>query len=360
MAVIEDFNKLEIRTGVIREVRAFPEARKPAYRLFIDFGEEIGLLRSSAQLVDRYSPEELEGMTVLAVVNFPPRQIGPFTSEVLVLGVPDEDGRTVLVVPEAPVPKGASRESTMKGIGIIPARYTSTRFPGKPLAEVNGKPMIRRVYEQAKKSGLLSGVYVATDDARILDAVLGFGGDAFMTSPDHPSGTDRCNEVVQLLAGQGIRADAVVNVQGDEPYIHPEQIDLVASCFEDPGVEIATLVRKIASSDELFSPSVIKVTVDARGDALYFSRSPIPFIQQADHPHWIDRALHFKHIGIYGYRVEVLRSIAGLPPSSLEQAESLEQLRWLENGYRIRVRETSFESHAVDRPEDLSKFTNRS
>ncbi len=248
----------------------------------------------------------------------------------------------------------------MNIVGIIPARFASTRFPGKPLADISGKPMIRRVYEQALKSGVLSGVYVATDDDRIRDAVAGFGGQAFMTSPAHQTGTDRCSEVAVLLLDQGVRVDAVINIQGDEPYIHPEQIDLVASCFEDPRVQLATLARRIDSADDLLNPSVVKVVVDAGWDALYFSRSPVPFVRNAEQSQWTGMGLHFKHVGIYGYRADVLKVISGLPPSPLEQAESLEQLRWMEHGYRIRVKETTHESQAVDTPEDLLKFTNRS
>ena len=246
----------------------------------------------------------------------------------------------------------------MKVIGIIPARYASTRFPGKPLADINGKPMIRRVYEQARKAGSLTDVIVATDDERIREAVSQFGGQAFMTSPAHPSGTDRCREVLDKLHQQGEEVDVVINIQGDEPFIHPEQIDLVAACFEDPEVEIATLVRKIGEPADLANPSVIKVVMDRKGNALYFSRSPIPYIRGDEAAIHTGEGLHFKHIGIYGYRAEVLRRISALPPSPLERAEMLEQLRWLEEGYRIRMKETTLESMAVDRPEDLSKFTN--
>jgi len=245
-------------------------------------------------------------------------------------------------------------------IGIIPARYASTRFPGKPLAEINGKPMIQRVYEQAMKATLLSGVIVATDDERIFKAVKQFGGEARMTSPDHPSGTDRCNEVVRILRGEKRAVDVVVNIQGDVPYIHPDQIDQVAGCFKDPETRIATLVRKITIRGELFNNAVVKVAIDRSWHALYFSRHPIPYLRAADSDKWIDHHTFYRHIGIYGYRSEVLEEITRLRPSALEKAESLEQLRWLENGYRITVKETEYEGHAVDTPDDLSKFTNMS
>lgn len=247
----------------------------------------------------------------------------------------------------------------MEIIGIIPARYASTRFPGKPLADIQGKPMIQRVYEQATKAGSLSAVIVATDDERIDQAVKEFGGEVIMTSPAHLSGTDRCNETLSLLSGSGRSFDVVVNIQGDEPYIHPGQIDLVASCFSDPEVSIATLMKRIQTREELFSPSVNKVIVDRFRNAIYFSRHPIPFVQNADQEHWLSRHVHYKHIGIYAYRSAILQEISSLEPSTLERAESLEQLRWIENRYMIRVEETTLESHSVDMPGDISKFTNR-
>ena len=246
----------------------------------------------------------------------------------------------------------------MDVIGIIPARFASTRFPGKPLADIQGKPMVQRVYEQALKAGALDHVVVATDDKRILEAVTRFGGEAIMTSPDHPSGTDRCNEAVSIMKDQGRNVDVAVNIQGDEPFIQPGQIDLVASCFSDPEVNIATLIKKITNSEELFSHSVNKVIVDHFRNALYFSRHPIPFFQHLDKEKWINRHTYYKHIGVYGYRAEVLRQISNLSASSLEKAESLEQLRWLENGFSIKTIETLVESQSVDEPGDLSKFTN--
>ena len=246
----------------------------------------------------------------------------------------------------------------MKAIGIIPARYASTRFPGKPLAVINGKPMIRRVYEQASKAESLTAVCVATDDDRISEAVKKFGGHVLMTAAGHPSGTDRIHEALTILEGKGDAFDVVVNIQGDEPYIHPGQIDLVVSAFKDPEVHIATLVRQIKSADELFSTTINKVVLDRSGNALYFSRSPIPFMQNQERDTWHEKHNYYKHIGIYAYRLETLKEITRIPPSALEKAESLEQLRWLEHGYRIRALVTTLDSQAVDRPEDLSKFTN--
>jgi 3-deoxy-manno-octulosonate cytidylyltransferase (CMP-KDO synthetase) len=241
----------------------------------------------------------------------------------------------------------------MKVIGIIPARYGSSRFPGKPLADIKGKTMIRRVYEQAKQCKALSEVIVATDDKRIMDEVKSFKGKAVMTSKTHPSGTDRCLEALTKIGGKW---DAVVNIQGDEPFIHPEQIDKVVKCFSKNDVDIATLVRKIEEPRELQQPSVVKVVRKANGEALYFSRSPIPFIRDDSGKPWTKKYEFMKHIGIYAYRPATLKKIVKLPPSSLEKAESLEQLRWLENGFSICVAVTDKESQAIDTPEDLQKI----
>lgn len=234
-------------------------------------------------------------------------------------------------------------------IGIIPARYASTRFPGKPLVLVNGKPMIQRVYEQATQATMLSEVIVATDDDRIADCVNKFGGKVVMTSPEHQSGTDRCAEVVAKLENP---AEVVINIQGDEPYIQPQQIDDLAKCFENPQTQIATLVKKLEDEEEIQKPNVVKVTRDINGFALYFSRSVIPYPRNQAN-------VYFKHIGIYAYRLGVLMQISTLPPSSLELAEGLEQLRWLENGYRINTVVTEVESMAVDTPEDLEKINSQ-
>ena len=238
--------------------------------------------------------------------------------------------------------------------GIIPARYASSRFPGKPLVTIGGKPMIQRVYEQASRS--LDIVYVATDDVRIYDAVTDFGGKAVMTSAEHQSGTDRCAEAVNILTEEkGITADVVVNIQGDEPFIRPEQIDLLISCFADKSVEIATLVRKVEPGEDITNPNHPKVIVDLSGNAIYFSRNVIPFIRDAEINKWTLLHSYFKHIGLYAYRTDILNRITLLPMSSLEKAESLEQNRWLENGYKIRSAVTEWESVCIDTPEDLEK-----
>jgi 3-deoxy-manno-octulosonate cytidylyltransferase (CMP-KDO synthetase) len=240
-------------------------------------------------------------------------------------------------------------------IGVIPARYASTRFPGKPLVDIKGKTMIQRVYEQAKKSSSLSSVIVATDDDRIQKAVLDFGGEACMTASHHPSGTDRCAEVVEKMK---LTCDAVVNIQGDEPFIEPAQIDLLASCFNDPRTQLATLIKKIDSTEVLFSPNSPKVIVDHEQFAIYFSRHPIPYLRGVNENEWLTKHNYYQHIGIYGYRVEALRNITKLRPSLLEKAESLEQLRWIENGYKIKTAVTTRETIAIDTPEDLQKVLN--
>jgi 3-deoxy-manno-octulosonate cytidylyltransferase (CMP-KDO synthetase) len=236
--------------------------------------------------------------------------------------------------------------------GIIPARYASSRFPGKPLAIIGSKPMIRLVYEQAVKS--LDVVCVATDDRRIYDAVTGFGGKVVMTSPDHLSGTDRCAEAAELLNREIDRkADVIINIQGDEPFIRPEQIELLKSCFEDKDADIATLIRKVNSGEDIFNPNQPKVIVDARGFALYFSRAAIPYIRGAEMKEWSSRHVFYKHIGIYAYRSATLKELTRLDASSLEKAESLEQNRWLENGFRIKTAVTQWENIGIDTPEDL-------
>lgn len=240
----------------------------------------------------------------------------------------------------------------MKILGIIPARYASTRFPGKPLVEIAGKSMIRRVYEQSVKCPHLAGVLVATDDERIFNHVTDFGGKAVMTSSNHTSGTDRCAEV----ALQYPNHEVVINIQGDEPYIDPEQISNLALCFDDPDTQIATLVKKITSSEELFNTNSPKVILNKHSEAIYFSRSPLPHIRGKQPEDWLNHFTYFKHIGIYGYRADVLQQITRLSVSSLEKAESLEQLRWIENGYRVKVAETELETIAIDTPEDLKKL----
>ncbi len=238
-------------------------------------------------------------------------------------------------------------------LGVIPARFASTRFPGKPLTLINGKSMIRRVYEQACLSKKLGRVVVATDDQRIVNEIQSFGGDVVMTSDTHRSGTDRCAEVVSKLDGHW---DAVINIQGDEPFIQPEQIDLLASLFEDQNVSIGTLVKKLTDQSDLSNPNTIKVVLDKNTNGIYFSRSPIPHIRGEEQENWLNKNFFYKHIGIYGYRTDVLKKLTLLAPSLLEIAESLEQLRWIENGYSIRTAFTTLETISIDVPEDLEKL----
>jgi 3-deoxy-manno-octulosonate cytidylyltransferase (CMP-KDO synthetase) len=242
----------------------------------------------------------------------------------------------------------------MKILGIIPARYASTRFPGKPLVDIGGKSMIRRVFEQASQARALTEVWVATDDQRIFDHVIAFGGKAMMTSETHRTGTERCYEAMTQLEKQGHEFDVVINIQGDEPFIDPSQIEKVAGCFSDPEVKIASLRKAITSPEELSSPNIIKVVCNLKGRAIYFSRSPIPFIRGKEED-WLAYHTFYKHIGIYAFRRHVLTEVNALEPTPLEIAESLEQLRWLENGYSIQVEVTLTESHSIDTPEDLKK-----
>ena len=241
----------------------------------------------------------------------------------------------------------------MKFIGIIPARYASTRFPAKPLALLGGKPVIQRVYEQV--SGIFDEAYVATDDERIEAAVKAFGGKVVMTSPNHKSGTDRCYEAFTKVGGG---YDVVVNIQGDEPFIQPSQLEAVKACFEDPTTQIATLVKPFTTDDGFVALENVnspKVVVNANMNALYFSRSIIPYQRNADKQDWLAGHTYYKHIGLYAYRAEVLKEITSLPQSSLELAESLEQLRWLENGYTIKVGVTQVETIGIDTSEDLER-----
>ena len=241
--------------------------------------------------------------------------------------------------------------------GVIPARYASSRFPGKPLALIGGKPMIRRVYEQASK--VLDEVYVATDDERILKCVTDFGGKAVMTSPNHFSGTDRCSEAVAKIENEtGKKIDVAINIQGDEPFIKPEQIAALMQLFADEEVEIATLIRKTDAGEDLFNPNQPKVIINTKGEAIYFSRSVIPFIRDFETSEWQKKHKFFKHIGLYAYKIKTLNEITKLPKSSLEIAESLEQNRWIENGYKIMTATTDWESIGIDTPEDLEKIKN--
>lgn len=236
----------------------------------------------------------------------------------------------------------------MKFIGIIPARYASSRFPGKPLAILGGKPVIQRVYEQVNK--LLDNVYVATDDQRIYDCVKNFGGKVVMTKNNHKSGTDRIEEAIEKIGGDW---DVVVNIQGDEPFIQKEQILSLCECFKDPNTQIATLGKPFTTMDAVTNPNSPKIVLDNQNFAMYFSRSIIPHIRGKQANKWINSYNYIKHLGIYAYRKDILQEITKLPQSSLEIAESLEQLRWLQNGYKIKVGITEIETVGIDTPDDL-------
>ncbi|MGB0930915.1 MAG: 3-deoxy-manno-octulosonate cytidylyltransferase [Chitinophagales bacterium] len=244
----------------------------------------------------------------------------------------------------------------MSAIVLIPARYASTRFPGKPLADIGGKSMVQRVYQQAQKANSVSGVYVATDDLRIQKHVEEFGGKVIMTASTHQSGTDRCAEAIQKLKAESngnLVADIIVNIQGDEPFIQPEQIDALVQLFENETTEIATLIKPIEVEAVLWDVNKPKVVRGKNGNALYFSRQCIPFLRSIPKSDWLQSHTFFKHIGVYAYRSSILQQLTQIAPSLLEQAESLEQLRWLENGFSIQTTVTHFESPSVDTPEDL-------
>ena len=241
----------------------------------------------------------------------------------------------------------------MKFVGIIPARYASQRFPGKPLAILGGKTVIQRVVEQVKK--VLDDVYVATDDDRIFNAVAEFGGNAIMTSTKHKSGTDRIEEAVEKLSEE---YDVVINIQGDEPFIHESQIKALCRCFDDDNTQIATLGKPFTKDQDIVdldNPNSPKIVRDNNGYAMYFSRSVIPYLRNVDHGEWLQNFNYLKHIGLYAYRRNVLKEITKLPQSSLEMAESLEQLRWLQNGYKIKAGLTDVETVGIDTPADLQR-----
>lgn len=238
----------------------------------------------------------------------------------------------------------------MKFIGIIPARYASTRFPGKPLALLGGKPVIQHVYE--KVAAVLEAAYVATDDERIYDVVKSFGGQVVMTRTDHKSGTDRIEEAIEKIGGEW---DVVVNVQGDEPFVAKSQLDTICHCFDDPTTQIATLGKPFESMEAVQNPNSPKIVVDNMGFAMYFSRSVIPYVRGKEKSSWLTHYPFLKHLGIYAYRKDVLRQITQLPQSSLEIAESLEQLRWLQNGFKIKVGTTDVETVGIDTPQDLER-----
>ena len=253
-----------------------------------------------------------------------------------------------------------------KILGVIPARYASTRFPAKSLVNIGGKSMIQRVYEQAMKANSLAKVVVATDDERIFNHVLSFGGEVVMTSIKHPSGTDRCFETFQIVSrserkkqGKLYRKyDYVINIQGDEPFIHPEQIDILASCLTEK-TELATLVKRIEDESTLFNPNTPKVVFDNNYEAIYFTRQTVPYLRGIEKEKWLDAHDYFKHIGIYAYRVDILKKITKLPMALLERVEALEQLRWLANGYKIKIAETPYDSFGIDVPSDLEEALRR-
>lgn len=245
----------------------------------------------------------------------------------------------------------------MRIAAIIPARYASTRFPGKPLAEIRGRSMIMHVWDRVTQARGIEKVVVATDDERIYRHVWENGGEVVMTSPMHESGTSRCAEAARLISEQG-NFDAVINVQGDEPFIDPSQVEEVARLLGHTEVLIASLMKKIETETELLSPHTVKVVTDARGWALFFTRQPVPAVRGLEPTQWLSQMSYYKHIGIYGYKSFVLQNIARLPVSEASQSESLEQLTWLHQGYKIRMGLTTHESIAIDTPEDLLKVIN--
>jgi 3-deoxy-manno-octulosonate cytidylyltransferase (CMP-KDO synthetase) len=238
-------------------------------------------------------------------------------------------------------------------VGIIPARYSSTRFPGKALCDIKGKTMVQRVYEQAKQSTHLHKVVVATDDQRIADNVLSFGGEVVLTASTHPSGTDRCWDALQQLKDQ---YQYVINIQGDEPFIDPKQIDELATVLNDGTTELATQMIAVDSYEMLADEGEVKIVLNTNNEALYFSRAIIPYIKNIDKKDWHKHHPYYRHVGLYAYRRDILEKITKLPVSPLEKAESLEQLRWLENGFKIKCVTTKFDSHCIDTPEDLQKM----
>ncbi len=243
----------------------------------------------------------------------------------------------------------------MKFIAIIPSRYASTRFPGKPLVEIGGKSMVQRVYQQAAK--VFGAVVVAVDDERIFNHVQSFGGKVVMTSTEHKSGTDRLAEAVEKIDID--KKDlVVVNIQGDEPFIKPEQMKELKDCFNDATTQIATLVRKIEDHEELFNINIPKVVINSKQEAIYFSRNTIPFLRDYPKEEWLRYNDFFAHIGIYAYRYDVLKQIVELPQSNLEKTECLEQLRWIENGYKVKVNISHFKNIGIDTHKDLERIKN--
>ena len=239
----------------------------------------------------------------------------------------------------------------MKVLGVIPSRYESSRFPGKPLIDLAGKSMIQRVYEGSKASNLIDEVIVATDDQRIFDHVESFGGNVAMTSESHRSGTDRCGEIIEAYSDY----DVVINIQGDEPLVDVKQLEQIIQLFKDEKVEIATLAKKIDRTEDLFNPNRIKVVLDGKSDGIYFSRNPIPYCQNTENQEWLNQTDYYRHIGIYAYRTDCLKQLVRLEPTKLERIESLEQLRWIYHGFRIRVGLTDIETPNIDTPEDVKE-----
>ncbi len=248
----------------------------------------------------------------------------------------------------------------MKILGIIPARYASTRFPGKPLAPIEDKPMIQHVFERTCNSGAVDYTIVATDDERIADCVRSFGGNVMMTNVNHRSGTDRCSEVITALGSRATQYDVVINIQGDEPFVDGSQLQTLAEVFcNNANAQIATLKKEITDLDLLLSPNAVKVVCNRQGQALYFSRQPLPHLRNVEPTQWLQHNKYYKHIGIYAFRRDTLLQVAALPQSPLELCESLEQLRWIENGLPIEVRETHVENASIDTPEDLQELINK-
>ena len=241
----------------------------------------------------------------------------------------------------------------MKFSIIIPARYASERFPGKSLADLGGKPVLQYVWEQARK--VLPDVWIATDDNRIVEAVRAFGGNSLLTSDQHQSGTDRCAEASRDLDMDGKTADVIINIQGDEPFIQAEQLELLMSCFENDATQIATLANPLNNTNDLLNPNIVKLVRNKDHKAMYFSRSPVPYMRNHEQEKWTGQFPYLRHLGIYAYRYPILQEITRLSPSELEIAESLEQLRWLENGYSIHVAISTNDSLGIDTPEDLER-----
>ena len=246
----------------------------------------------------------------------------------------------------------------MKILGIIPARYASTRFPGKPLADINGKPMIQHVYEKAAQK--LDEVLVATDDERIVSCIKGFKGNVILTSDKHKTGTSRCIEAYEIYSKKTKnKYDVIINVQGDEPTLMPDQFDEIISCFYDKKTEIATLTKQTLDIEEILNPNIVKVVFDKDNFALYFSRSPIPFLRDKEKSLWAETGIFYKHVGIYAFKTGILKKLKKLEVSILDASESLEQLNWLYHGYNIKVQTTMFSNIGIDTPDDLEILKSR-